>query len=114
MNFSESEITPGKKRLVPNINMTPLIDVLLVLLIIFMVIQPRKEMRFESQIPKKPVPRSEPQQPAPTDLLVVDVKNGLGPDQTVELNSTPMSLTELGYTLNDVLQQRGDKTVFIK
>src|SRR5258708_31158072 len=38
----------------PNINVTPLIDVLLVLLIIFMVIQPQKEAKFESQIPQKP------------------------------------------------------------
>ncbi|MFL6213052.1 MAG: biopolymer transporter ExbD, partial [Blastocatellia bacterium] len=38
----------------PNINVTPLIDVLLVLLIIFMVIQPQKEAKFESQIPEKP------------------------------------------------------------
>ncbi|HTF38763.1 MAG TPA: biopolymer transporter ExbD, partial [Blastocatellia bacterium] len=38
----------------PNINVTPLIDVLLVLLIIFMVIQPQKEAKFESLIPQKP------------------------------------------------------------
>ena len=42
------------KQPVPFINVTPLIDVLLVLLIIFMVISPKKPHRFESQIPEKP------------------------------------------------------------
>ena len=42
------------KQAVAIINLTPLIDVLLVLLIIFMVISPKKPHRFESQIPEKP------------------------------------------------------------
>lgn len=39
---------------VPNINVTPLIDVLLVLLIIFMVITPMKPSRFEAKVPAEP------------------------------------------------------------
>src|SRR5262245_61092844 len=75
----------------PNINVTPLIDVLLVLLIIFMVIQPQKEAKFESQIPKKPDESQLNKNVAPpSDLLMVDVKRGSGPDQSVELNSKPM------------------------
>ena len=50
----------------------------------------------------------------PSDLLMVDVKSGSGIDQTVELNSKPMQLPELGTTLKDLLDQRPDKTVFIK
>ena len=46
----------------PYINMTPMIDILLVLLIIFMVISPEKPHRFESQIPEKP-PENLPEQP---------------------------------------------------
>ena len=99
----------------PNINVTPLIDVLLVLLIIFMVIQPQKEAKFESQIPQKP---QEDVKDAPvpfSDLLMVDVKmSGSGLDQQVELNSKAMSLVELGSTLKDLLEQRPNKTVFIK
>jgi biopolymer transport protein ExbD len=98
----------------PNINVTPLIDVLLVLLIIFMVIQPQKEAKFESQIPQKPQEQDSNVVP-PSDLLMVDVKmQGAGLDQTVELNSRPLSLVELGTTLKDLLEQRPDKTVFIK
>ena len=101
-----------KSTAAPFINVTPLIDVLLVLLIIFMVIQPQKEARFESQIPQKPI--HDNPAPAPVDLLVVDLKSGSGPDQVVELNSKPMSLNDLGATLKDVLNQRGDKAVFLK
>jgi len=98
----------------PNINVTPLIDVLLVLLIIFMVIQPQKEAKFESQIPQKPQETQTNVVP-PSDLLMVDVKlAGTGLDQTVELNSKPLSLVDLGTTLKDLLEQRPDKTVFIK
>src|SRR6266513_3071453 len=98
----------------PNINVTPLIDVLLVLLIIFMVIQPQKEAKFESQIPQKPQEQTNAPVP-PSDLLMVDVKmSGSELDQQVELNSKPMTLTELGHTLKDLLEQRPDKTVFIK
>src|SRR2546426_3992023 len=99
----------------PNINVTPLIDVLLVLLIIFMVIQPQKEAKFESQIPQKPQPQDENKVVPPSDMLMVDVKmSGSGLDQQIELNSKPMSLIELSTTLNDLLEQRPDKTVFIK
>lgn len=99
----------------PNINVTPLIDVLLVLLIIFMVIQPQKEAKFESQIPQKPQPETENKIVPPSDMLMVDVKmSGNGLDQQVELNSKPMTLVELATTLKDLLEQRPDKTVFIK
>ena len=98
----------------PNINVTPLIDVLLVLLIIFMVIQPQKEAKFESQIPQKPQDTKDSVVP-PSDLLMVDVKmSGSGLDQQVELNSKAMTLQELATTLKDLLEQRPDKTVFIK
>lgn len=44
----------GGKGVVPSINVTPLIDVLLVLLIIFMVITPSKPSRFETKVPAEP------------------------------------------------------------
>ena len=97
----------------PTINVTPLIDVLLVLLIIFMVIQPRREAKFETQIPQKPEPQIT-DQPPPAGLLVVDVKGGSGPEQTVELNSKPMLLVDLNAVLKTILEQRSDKTVYVK
>jgi biopolymer transport protein ExbD len=117
MAHGEVEEGIGSKKLglaPPNINVTPLIDVLLVLLIIFMVIQPQKEAKFESQIPQKPQ-ESQSNVVPPSDLLMVDVKmQGGGLDQVVELNTKPLTLIELGTTLKDLLEQRPDKTVFIK
>jgi biopolymer transport protein ExbD len=113
---AEDEIGPRKLGLAPpNINVTPLIDVLLVLLIIFMVIQPQREAKFESQIPQKPDETQQNAARPPSDLLMVDVKlGGTGLEQTIELNSKPMSLVELGTTLKDLLEQRPDKAVFLK
>src|SRR5262245_58449262 len=54
----------------PYINMTPLIDVLLVLLIIFMVISPQKPHRFEAKIPEKP---PEDQKDIKPDILALVV-----------------------------------------
>lgn len=98
---------------VPSINVTPLIDVLLVLLIIFMVIQPRREASFESQVPQAPDASSIVLSP-PDDLLMVEVTSGSGLDQIVELNSTPMPLIELGSTLRELLEQRLSKTIYVK
>src|SRR5829696_7038661 len=95
------EIVGGKKLGLaqPNINVTPLIDVLLVLLIIFMVIQPRREAQFESNIPQKPEENNSNAVVPPADLLMVEVDlQGSGLDQNVKLNSKAMSLIELGDT----------------
>ena len=114
----EKDPFAGKKKVpmaAPNINVTPMIDVLLVLLIIFMIIAPTKPARFETNVPQKPQNEEKPEVRPPTDLLMVVVKTGSsGLDQTVELNSKPMQLPELGTTLKDLLDQRPDKTVFIK
>ena len=117
MAYGEAEEVPGSHKLglaPPNINVTPLIDVLLVLLIIFMVIQPQREAKFESQIPQKPDESQVNAMRPPEDMLMVDVKTGTGLDQIVELNSRAMNLVELGTTMKDLLEQRPDKTVFLK
>src|SRR5215470_4495760 len=101
------------KTAAPYINVTPMIDVLLVLLIIFMIIAPTKPAKFETKIPSKPQEEKGAVQSF-SDLLMVDVKSGAGQDQTIELNSRPMQLPELATTLKDLLEQRPDKTVFIK
>lgn len=112
---SEEVIVSRKLNIAPpNINVTPLVDVLLVLLIIFFVIQPQKEAKFESQIPQKPQENTENAPVPPSDLLMVEVKAGSGLDQQVALNSKAMSLQELSTTLEALLEQRPDKTIFIK
>ena len=58
----------------PNINVTPLIDVLLVMLIIFMVAAPLKPSRFLTKIPSQPDRIRSVDLPHPIDNLVVTIK----------------------------------------
>jgi biopolymer transport protein ExbD len=64
----------------PNINVTPLIDVLLVLLIIFMVVSPLKPSSFRARLPAEPQPDS-PAKEHPKTLAVI-----VGRDSTISLN----------------------------
>src|SRR5678815_1665848 len=76
----------------PNINVTPLIDVLLVLLIIFMVAAPLKPHRFLTKVPSEPPPTAPPMEPNPLTLVVT-----IQPDRTLMLNK----LTGMG-TIDDL------------
>jgi biopolymer transport protein ExbD len=101
------------KEAVPNINMTPMIDILLVLLIIFMVISPKKPHRFESQIPEKPPEDQIEQPPDPLALLITIPIDGV----SYKLNADEFSgLEALGDRLFKALDGRPSdrKAVFIK
>ena len=101
----------------PNINVTPLIDVLLVLLIIFMVAAPLKPHRFLTKLPFPPV--KDDCRPNPLTLVVT-----IQPDRTLKLNEVtnmgtvndlmPLSL-KLKMLFDERIQNRiFEKTVFIK
>jgi len=119
--------TGGSGEAKPNINVTPLIDVLLVLLIIFMVITPLKPSRFEAKVPAEP--KDDVQaivKPNPLTLVVSINKE----TKVVTLNNEAfgdVSDTEkLGNKLLEIFKQREDngvlregtneveKTLFIK
>ena len=70
----------NKDRPTPFINVTPLIDVLLVLLIIFMVITPLKPSRFIAKLPARP--NNQHVEENPKTLVVT-----IAPDHTLKLNS---------------------------
>ena len=89
----------------PNINVTPLIDVLLVMLIIFMVAAPLKPARFLAKVPSQPDPTLNVE-PPPLGL-VVTIKS----DRTLMLNrvtdmGSVYDTSKLSATLVDVFQQR--------
>src|SRR3989442_9316349 len=68
----------GRNRAVPYINVTPLIDVLLVVLIIFMVVTPLKPSRFKADIPTQRDPNENIQNLKPNPLtLVVSISTEL-------------------------------------
>jgi biopolymer transport protein ExbD len=95
----------------PNINVTPLIDVLLVLLIIFMVISPQKPSRFEAKVPAEP--KDEPSVVKPNPLsLVVSVAN----DGKLMLNKDEMGdvtdLSKVENALTTLFKERESNGVF--
>ena len=92
----------------PAINVTPLIDVLLVLLIIFMVIQPHKEAKLPVKAPA-PAPVDLP--PSPESLMLT-----VSGDMQLELNSKPIEVGELLPLLEGLMERRplDTRTLFIK
>ena len=118
----------GGSRAVPYINVTPLIDVLLVLLIIFMVVTPLKPSRFKALAPTPP----DPNQPPPTaaNNLTLQVAILPGADLKIQLNTKDMGSVNdtgaLSATLAQTFKERErmgtvkfgtneiEKTVFIK
>jgi biopolymer transport protein TolR len=98
-------------RLTPHINVTPLIDILLVLLIIFMVISPMKPARFEAQIPEK-LPTDDREVKTIDSLVVTIDRNG-----GYLLNQRPAkTIDDLTGILRFMLDQRPLelRTVFVK
>lgn len=95
----------------PNINVTPLIDVLLVLLIIFMVVSPLKPTDFKTKLPQEPNDSMEVT-PHP-DTLVVSLTNDaaikLNNDETFGNSEDAAPLTE---KLKQVFQEREQKMAF--
>lgn len=95
----------------PNINVTPLIDVLLVLLIIFMVAAPLRPHRFLTKVPS--VPHNDPDIRPNIYTLVVTIE----PDRTLKLNhlsemGTVDDLSPLSTKLRAIFEERTQQRAF--
>lgn len=88
------------------INVTPLVDVVLVLLIIFMVVQPLLQMGYVVQVP--PNSTTPPPPEASKDQIIVTVTA----NKDVYLNKERIELQNLPIRLQEVLRNRGSKVVF--
>lgn len=89
-----------------DINITPYIDILLVLLIIFMVLQPLEQFDLEARIPERPEESSV--QPAPAIVLSIDA------NFRMEINGERVGLTALGRRLFEIFSRRTAKSLFIR
>jgi len=98
----------GNTRGKAEINVTPLIDVLLVLLIIFMIIIPTPENGLNTLVPQPP--KTDRDQPAVVDDIVITVVG----DGTVRLNQESVSVTDLPDRLGRLFASALNHPVFLR
>jgi biopolymer transport protein ExbD len=89
-------------------NLTPMIDVLLVLLVIFMLIIPMSRKALDVQLPD-PTPQDVPANPNP-DQIVLEVL----PDGKFTINKEPHTKDDLLKRLKEIYDPRPEKIIFIK
>ena len=98
----------GGSSLNNEINVTPMIDVLLVLLIIFMMIIPMSRKAIDTQLPD---PNPQPAQPnVNPDQIVLEIL----PDDKYAINKEPVEKTALFERLKSIYDPRPEKIIFVK
>lgn len=100
----------NRRRILPraDINVTPFIDILLVLLVIFMTITPTTPVGLQAAVPQQPPPgqRSNPQQ----GVIVLSMsRNGV-----IRINQQQVDSNRLVERLQDIFKSRNDRTMFVQ
>jgi biopolymer transport protein ExbD len=98
--------TSSKSHLNADINVTPLVDVVLVLLIIFMVLTPLMQLGYDVNVPPKKTALAS-EVTSKQQLIVTQVQPG-----KVYLNREQIDIGQLPIRLTEILKNRNDKTVF--
>jgi len=99
-----------RRRILPraDINVTPFIDILLVLLVIFMTISPTKPLGLKAEVPQPPQPGQQIETQATAIVLSMD-RNGV-----IKINQDEVESVQLIGRLQDIFKSRSDRTVFLQ
>jgi biopolymer transport protein TolR len=104
MDLGQKRATPGRAQ--PNMNVTPLVDVVLVLLIIFMVIAPLLAKQFWLNLPNK-IDKDHEVSDKDQPIMVIATKAG-----EIKINHDAVARSEFPTKLHRVLAARGQRTIF--
>src|ERR1700757_717282 len=100
----------GKGGAIADMNVVPLIDILLVLLIIFMAITPNTPKGLEALVPQPTPPNQQQNQELQQKTVVVQVmENG-----KLKINQEDTTWEAMGPRLEEIFKQRADKVAFVK